>query len=86
MLPGSCGCIHCCMTANVVRVPVEVELTLDCEFRLENDVWSGFSRQLAVQVTAPEFETAKKLMQEKMKEKIERRLLTISQSDQLTAA
>ncbi len=74
------------MAANVVRVPVEVQLTLDCEFRLENDVWNGFSRQLALQVTAPEFEGAKKLMQERMKEKIERLLLTISQSDRLTAA
>ncbi len=86
MLPGNPGCIHCCMAENVVRVPVEVELTLDCEFRLENDVWNGFSRQLAVQVTAPEFERAKRLMQQKMKEKIERLLLRISQSDQLTAA
>lgn len=74
------------MAANVVRVPVEVQLTVDCEFRLENDVWNGFSRQLALQVTGPEFEAAKKLMQQKMKEKIERLLLTISQSDQLTAA
>lgn len=86
MLPARRSCIHYYMTANVVQVPVEVALTLDCEFRLENDIWNGFSRQLAVQVTAPDFEEAKKLMQERLKEKIERLLLTISQSDQLTAA
>ena len=74
------------MAENVVRVPLEVGVTIDCEFRLDNDIWTGFSRQLAVQVSAPEFEAAKKLMQQRVKEKIEQLLLTISQSDRLTAA
>ncbi|HZU42897.1 MAG TPA: hypothetical protein VE994_09510 [Terriglobales bacterium] len=74
------------MAENLVRVPLPVELTLDCEFRLDNDVWSGFSRQLAVQVAAPEFEAAKRLMQERAKEKIEQLLFTITRSDRLTAA
>jgi len=79
-------CIHLYMAENIVRVPLEVGVAVDCDFRLDNDVWTGFSRQLAVQVTAPEFEAAKKLMQERAKEKIEQLLFTISQSDRLTAA
>lgn len=74
------------MAENVVRIPLEVGVTIDCEFRLDNDVWTGFSRQLAVQAAAPEFEAAKKLMQERAKDKIEQLLFTISQSDRLTAA
>lgn len=74
------------MAENMVKVPLEVGVTIDCEFRLDNDVWTGFSRQLAVQVNAPEFEAAKKLIQERAKEKIEQLLFTISQSDRLTAA
>ncbi len=74
------------MAENMVKVPLEVGVTIDCEFRLDNDVWTGFSRQLAVQVTAPEFEAAKKLMQERAKEKIEQLLFTVGQSNRLTAA
>jgi hypothetical protein len=74
------------MAANVVKVSLEIPVVVDCEFRLEDDVWSGFSRQLAVQVTAPEFEQAKKLMQDRLKEKIERLLWNLDQSDRRSAA
>jgi hypothetical protein len=74
------------MAANVVKLLLEIPVAVDCEFRLEDDIWSGFSRQLAVQVTAPEFEQAKKSMQDRLKEKIERLLWNVDQSDHLTAA
>jgi hypothetical protein len=59
------------MQPDPVKVPVAASVPFECEFWPEEDGWTGSCPQLTIEVRGNNFEEAKKIMEEALRERIE---------------